>query len=244
MGQQFSQFFPPAPAFTETSLPNLSGKVFIVTGASAGIGKELSRLLYTHNATVYLAARSAEKAHAAISWIKEACPESKGNLQYLHLDLDDLSGIKASAESFLAKESRLDVLFNNAGVMVPPAGSTTKQGYELQLGTNCVAPFLFTKLLTPVLLETAKKEAKGSVRVIWVSSIAAQMSAPPGGVDMSNLEYTKNVNNWTKYGMSKGGNVFHALEYQRKYGGEGIVSLVRSSFQIFFARSPFPHALL
>ncbi|KAI4671983.1 uncharacterized protein J4E78_000482 [Alternaria triticimaculans] len=167
MGQRFSQFFPPAPAFTETSLPNLSGKVYIVTGASAGIGKELSRLLYTHHATVYIAARSAEKAHAAISYIKEACPDSKGTLHYLHLDLDDLSGIKASAESFLAKESRLDVLFNNAGVMVPPVGSTTKQGYELQLGTNCVAPFLFTKLLTPILLETVKKEAKGSVRVIW-----------------------------------------------------------------------------
>ncbi|KAI4705579.1 hypothetical protein J4E81_000462 [Alternaria sp. BMP 2799] len=225
MGQRFSQFFPPAPSFTESSLPNLSGKVYIVTGASAGIGKELSRLLYTHNATVYIAARSAEKAHAAISYIKEACPDSKGTLHYLHLDLDDLSGIKASAESFLAKESRLDVLFNNAGVMVPPVGSTTKQGYELQLGTNCVAPFLFTKLLTPVLLETAKKEAKGSVRVIWVSSIASQMSAPTGGVDMNNLEYTKNVNNWTKYGMSKGGNVFHALEFQRKYGGEGVVSV-------------------
>ena len=228
MGQRFSQFFPPAPSFTETDLPNLSGKVYIVTGASAGIGKELSRLLYTHNATVYIAARSAEKAHAAISYIKEACPDSKGTLHYLHLDLDDLSGIKASAESFLAKESRLDVLFNNAGVMVPPVGSTTKQGYELQLGTNCVAPFLFTKLLTPILLETAKKEAKGSVRVIWVSSIASQMSAPTGGVDMSNLEYTKNVNNWTKYGMSKGGNVFHALEFQRKYGGEGVVSVVCS----------------
>ncbi|KAI4944887.1 hypothetical protein J4E91_008231 [Alternaria rosae] len=225
MGQRFSQFFPPAPSFTETSLPNLSGKVYIVTGASAGIGKELSRLLYTHNAIVYIAARSAEKAHAAISWIKEACPESKGTLHYLHLDLDDLSGIKASAESFLAKESRLDVLFNNAGVMVPPVGSTTKQGYELQLGTNCVAPFLFTKLLTPILLETAKKEAKGSVRVIWVSSIASQMSAPSGGVDMSNLEYKKDVNNWTKYGTSKGGNVFHALEFQRKYGSEGVVSV-------------------
>ena len=104
MGQRFSQFFPPAPSFTESSLPNLSGKVYIVTGASAGIGKELSRLLYTHNATVYIAARSAEKAHAAISYIKEACPDSKGTLHYLHLDLDDLSGIKASAESFLAKE--------------------------------------------------------------------------------------------------------------------------------------------
>lgn len=233
MGQRFSQFFPPAPSFTETSLPNLSGKVYIVTGASAGIGKELSRLLYTHNATVYLAARSAEKAHAAISWIKEACPESKGTLHYLHLDLDDLSGIKASAESFLAKESRLDVLFNNAGVMIPPAGSTTKQGYELQLGTNCVAPFLFTKLLTPILVETAKREAKGSVRVIWVSSLASQMSAPAGGVDMSNLAYKKDVANWTKYGMSKGGNVFHALEFQRKYGGEGVVSLVSSSFSLF-----------
>lgn len=230
MGSQFSQIFPPAPKFTEPSLPDLHGKVYVVTGASAGIGKELARLLYSHNGRVYIAARSSEKASAAISWIKEAHPESKGTLQYLHLDLDDLHGIKASAESFLARETRLDILFNNAGVMTPPKGTTTKQGYELQLGTNCVAPFLFTKLLTPIMLETAKKEPKGSVRVVWVSSLAAQLNAPAGGVDMNNLDYKKkDVNQMTKYGISKAGNVFHAMEFQRRYTEHGIVSVVSLS---------------
>jgi retinol dehydrogenase 12 len=87
---------------------------------------------------------------------------------FLRLDLDDLTTIKKSAEEFLAKETRLDVLWNNAGVMIPPQGSKTKQGYELQLGTNNVAPFLFTKFLTPLLVETAKSATKGSVRVLWV----------------------------------------------------------------------------
>jgi retinol dehydrogenase-12 len=242
MGSQFSQMFPPTPRFTETSLPDLSGKVYIVTGASAGIGKELSRLLYSRNGTVYLAARTASKASAAISSIKEAFPDSTGTLHYLHLDLDDLSGIKASAESFLAKESRLHVLFNNAGVMIPPQGSTTKQGYELQLGTNCVAPFLFTKLLTPILLETAKTEAEGGVRVVWVSSSASQVTAPAGGVDMGNLEYKKDVSAWTKYGTSKAGNVFHAAEFQRRYRGEGVVSVV-SLFFLLLSLSLLLHLL-
>jgi NAD(P)-dependent dehydrogenase (short-subunit alcohol dehydrogenase family) len=234
--------FPPAPGFTESSLPDLHGKVYIVTGASAGVGKELSRLLYSRNGVVYVAARSSEKASAAISWIKEAHPESKGTLHYLHLDLGDLDGIKASAEAFLKNETRLDVLFNNAGVMVPPKGTTTKQGYELQLGTNCVAPFLFTKALTPMLIETAKKEPKGSVRVIWVSSSAATLVAPTGGVDMDNLNYKKDVHQMTKYGISKGGNVLHAMEFQRRYEEHGIVSVV--SLSVLLPIIHFHHQLL
>jgi retinol dehydrogenase-12 len=163
--------FPPSPAFTESNLPDLQGKVYIVTGASAGVGKELARLLYSRNGTVYVAARSSEKAQAAITWIREAHPGSQGVLHFLKLDLNDLEGIKPSAEEFLSKEKRLDVLFNNAGVMIPPQGSKTKQGYELQLGTNCIAPFLFTKLLTPLLISTAKSSPRGSVRVIWVLRI-------------------------------------------------------------------------
>lgn len=208
MGNQFSQAFPPAAKFTEASLPDLKGKVYIVTGANAGVGKELSRLLYAHNATVYLAARNAEKAHAAISWIKQSSPNSRGGaLHYLHLDLDDLSGIKRSAEEFLSKEGRLDVLFNNAGVMMPPQGSTTKQGYELQLGTNCVAPFLFTKMLTPLLVQTAKTSPAGAVRVVWVSSSAAHLMSPKGGVEMENLDYEKGGDKSAmhKYGVSKAG---------------------------------------
>jgi retinol dehydrogenase-12 len=137
-----------------------------------------------------------------------------------------LTTIKKSASEFLSKESKLDVLWNNAGVMVPPQGSKTKQGYELQLGTNNVAPFLFTKLLTPILTKTAKEAPPGSVRVVWVSSSAAEGFSPKGGVDMGNLDYKKDKATWHKYGVSKAGNVLHAKEYARRFGGEGILSLV------------------
>lgn len=238
MGAQFSQMFPPAPSFTESSLPSLSSKVYIVTGASAGVGRELARLLYSLNATVYLAARNAQKTSDAISWIQSSHPTSTGKLVFLKLDLNDLEGIKVSAEEFLAKEKRLDVLFNNAGVMIPPKGSTTKQGHDKQLGTNCIAPFLFTKLLTPILIQTAKTSDKGSVRVVWVSSSAAHLVAPKGGVDAGNLGYERDgsVSTEVRYGVSKGGNVLHALEYQRRYGDEGVVSVVRIS-DLPFTRS-------
>lgn len=175
---------------------------------------------------MYLAARSQDKASAAISQIQTAIPSSEGELIFLHLDLDDLSTIKKSASEFLSKESKLDVLWNNAGVMFPPQGSKTKQGYELQLGTNNVAPFLFTKLLTPILAQTAKNSAPGSVRVVWVSSSAAELS-PKGGVDMGNLQYQKDKSTYHKYGVSKAGNVMHAKEYAKRFGGEGILSVVR-----------------
>lgn len=136
-----------------------SQKVFIVSGSSAGVGKELAQILYSRNAKVYVAA---EKASNVIAQIKSKFPDSKGDLVYLA----DLTAIKKSAEDFLSKEQRLDVLWNNAGVMATPQGSVTKQGYELQLSTNNVAPFLFTQLLTPILARTAKSARPGSVRVV------------------------------------------------------------------------------
>lgn len=146
---------------------------------------------------------------------------------YLHLDLEDLTTIKPSAQEFLAREDRLDILWNNAAVMNAPAGSTTKQGYELQLGTNNIAPFLFTKLLTPLLVQTAHSAPKGSVRVVWVSSSAAEMIGPVGGVEMENLDYKKKeMNGWMKYGVSKAGNILHSNEYARKYGEQGVLSVV------------------
>lgn len=148
---------------------------------------------------------------------------------YLHLDLDDLTTIKTSAEEFLSKEEKLNVLWNNAGVMFPPQGSKTKQSYELQLGTNCVAPFLFTKLLTPVLISTARLEPPGTVRVVWISSSAAEGFSPKYGVDIGNLEYKSDKSAAHKYGVSKAGNVLHAKEFARRFGGDGVISVVRIS---------------
>lgn len=196
-----------------------------MTGATSGIGKELVQILYQHNAKIYLAARSEQKATAMIQSLKSQYPSSTGKAIFLSLDLNDLTTIKTSAQQFLQQEKRLDVLWNNAGVMVPPQGSKTKQGYELQLGTNCLAPFLFTQLLTPILAETAKFATPGSVRVVWVSSSAVERFSPKNGIDMNNLQYKVDKGAWEKYGTSKSGNVFHAKEYARRQRNAGIVSL-------------------
>ncbi|KAH8689319.1 hypothetical protein BGW36DRAFT_275761, partial [Talaromyces proteolyticus] len=173
---------------TEDNLPDQTGKVFIVTGASGGIGLALVSILYERNAKVYLAARSRDKARKAIENIKYAYPDSCGHITFLQLDLSDLRTIHKSADKFLSKELRLDVLWNNAGVMVPPQGSKTAQGYELQLGTNNIGHHLFTRFLHPLLSQTAKIAHPGSVRVVWVSSGAA-IRAPIPAIDFTNMDY-------------------------------------------------------
>ncbi|KAJ2987800.1 hypothetical protein NUW58_g4309 [Xylaria curta] len=219
------QLFPGKPTYTEEDIPDLSGKVYIVTGANTGIGKEVARILYSKNAVVWIAARNVDKGTHAIASIKESHPSSIGRLELLQLDLSDLSTIRASAETFLAREKRLDVLFNNAGTMIPPNGSKTTQGHELQLGTNCLGPFLFTQLLTPTLIATAKTAVKGSVRVVWVSSSATEHLSPKGGIEMDNLDYKRDVFYAWKYGISKVGNYYHATEYARRHENDGIVSV-------------------
>ncbi|KAK9252115.1 putative oxidoreductase [Lipomyces tetrasporus] len=175
--------------FTEKTLLDQAGKVFIVTGSSSGVGKELAQILYSHNAS------------KAIESIKAAFPNSNGIPQverpivFLHLDLDDLTTIKKSAEEFLSKEQRLDVFWNNAG------------------------------LLTPILVKTAKTAPLGTVRVVWVSSSTADSFSPNGRVDMDNLDYKEDKSAWHKYGVSKAGNVLHSSEYAKRYGNDGIVSV-------------------
>lgn len=195
-----------------------------MTGSSSGVGKKLAQILYSQDAKVYVAARSREKADKAIADIKAASPKSNGELIFLYLDLNDLTAVKKSAEDFLSKETKLHVLWNNAGVMIPPQGSKTKQGYEEQLGINCVAPFLLTRLLTPLLVKTAQNAAPGSVRVIWVSSSAINRS-PPGGVNLNNMDYATDAGAWTKYGISKAGNYYYGTQFAKLYKNAGICSV-------------------
>lgn len=117
MGQMLSQcIFLPKPLITEQNLVDQKGRVFIVTGGYAGVGYELSRILYGANATVYVAGRSESKGSAAIAKIKQGNTKSSGRLEFLSVDLADLKSIKPAVESFLSKEQRLDVLVQNAGV--------------------------------------------------------------------------------------------------------------------------------
>ncbi|CAK7219633.1 short-chain alcohol dehydrogenase [Sporothrix curviconia] len=225
-----AQNFPSAPKFTEKNLPDLAGKVYFITGANTGVGKELARLLYAQNARVYMACRSESKCQKAIEDIKTAVPTSTGTLSYIHIDLGDLRSIKPAAEAFLAREGKLNVLFNNAGVMLPsPQQKSTVQGYNVELGTNTVAPFLLTQLLTPALKLAATPAAPS--RVVWVSSMAAELYSGKNGIDMATLPagsktYSPAVTDpMVLYGNSKAGNYLHSVEYARRHREDGIISV-------------------
>lgn len=182
-----SQFYPPHPTLTESNLPSQRGKVFIVTGGYSGVGLHLTQILYAQHGTIYIAGRSQSQALIAITSIKALFPDSEGSLVFLPLDLADLSTIKASADEFLSKEKKLDVLWNNAGVSLPPAGSASAQGHELQIATNCLGPHLFTQLLLPALIAAAERAPAGTVRVVWTSSLVVDLSAPKGGIHIPDL---------------------------------------------------------
>jgi retinol dehydrogenase 12 len=201
------------------------GRVHIVTGGYTGCGLELVKSLYQHNATVFVAGRSEDKGSKAIAALKEQFPSSKGRLEFLHLDLADQSTIKASAEAFMSKESRLDTLTNNAGVMNPPAGSVDAHGHEQQIGTNCIGPWLFTQCLLPMLQKTAHSSPPGSVRVTWAASLAAYLGPKPGGIQFDDNGAPKLLGPGTDYAQSKAGNVYLASEFARRYGKDGIISL-------------------
>ncbi|KAI1134413.1 short-chain dehydrogenase [Hypoxylon sp. FL0543] len=224
MGAQWSQLFPPKPTFTESSLDSQADKVFLVTGGYSGIGYELVKMLYRKHGRVYIAGRSEEKARRAIKEIQTEIPSSKGSLEFLYLELDDLSSIKASADAFKQKESKLHVLWNNAGVSRPPLGSVSKQGIELQLATNCLGPFLFTQLLTPLMKETAATEPPASVRIIWTSSNYVDLAAPKGGIIMSELDNPPKDQS-RNYVNSKTGNWLLSVELARRVHSSGIVSV-------------------
>ncbi|KAI1449400.1 NAD(P)-binding protein [Annulohypoxylon stygium] len=216
------QTFPGKPTFTEKDVPDLTDKVIIVTGSNTGVGKEIARILYSKNAKVYMMGRSEERMTKAIESIRTAVPKSAGDLTYIHLDLADLETIKPSVEKFLTKEKKLDILFNNAGVAFPEKGSKTKQGYELQVGVNCIGTFALTKLLTPILVSTAKTSQPNSVRVVWVSSSAAQAANAKAFLDY--VYHGEKGGLFDYYSTSKLGNFLQNTEFASKHKQDGIVS--------------------
>ncbi|KAK0205288.1 NAD(P)-binding protein [Desarmillaria ectypa] len=213
-----SQMFPPKPKWSIDDIPDLTGKVVVVTGGNTGCGKETVRVLLLHGAKVYLAARTEGKAREAIEDLKK---ETGAEAIFLPLDLADLVSVRRGAEEFLSKEKQLHILFNNAGVMLSPMDMLTKQGYDLQFGTNVVGHFHFTKLVLPALLAAATPTEKA--RVITTSSSANYMGTLDFDLWIDGPARNKKAAG-DMYVQSKHGNVVFAVELARRYGAQNIIS--------------------
>ncbi|PIL29562.1 hypothetical protein GSI_08198 [Ganoderma sinense ZZ0214-1] len=191
MSQPFQwliQAFPPSPKWSPDDMPDLSGKVVLVTGGNSGIGFEMIKSLLRKNAKVYLAARSEQKGAAAIRALEQ---ESGGKTaEFLQLDLSDLAAVRASAQEFAKRESHLDILFLNAGVMFPPPEQLTAQKYDATVGVNVVGHHLFLRLLYPLLLSRPSSgTSPGPARIVWVSSCANYLV--PGCLDFATFTRTR-----------------------------------------------------
>ena len=243
LGSIYTQFFPPQPTFTDHELLRcLMGRVFIMTGANSGLGLELVKQLYPTGARIYLACRSRERAeHTIQQVISSADPGSSGNsicestsLRFLYLDLLDLTTIAPAVAAFAAQESRLDILWNNAGIGGSPVGTTTAQGLEGHVGVNCVGPLILTQSLAPLLRAASRNAPPHSVRVIWTASLSIETHAPAGGIDEGWLAARGGTTQQPgiDYAQSKVGNWWLAVEAARRYASDGIVSVAQNPGQL------------
>ncbi|KAK9467164.1 hypothetical protein V1512DRAFT_262097 [Lipomyces arxii] len=224
--QSLTEVAPPKPQFTEFNLPDLAGKIYVVTGATNGVGRELAKILYLRNAIVYVGSRSDARFYQTAVYIKTNAPsDCTGELRLLKMDLSDLPTVKNVAEKLLSEVKRIDTIWYNAGVMGHPTLNTTVQGFELHWGTNVVGHFLLNKLLTPLLAESARSASvKGSVRAIWVASDAT-LFAPSQGINWEDVNFSKGALQMTKYAQSKAAAVILAYELSKREADSGLVSL-------------------
>jgi len=192
---------------------DLSGRIYIVTGANSGSGFATSKQLAEQGARVVGACRRVEAGKEAFADL-EVIP---GSVEIMELDLASLASVRRFAETFLAKYDRLDGLVNNAGVMHTPEGRT-EDGFETQFGVNYLGHFLLTELL----LDTLK--ASAPARVVCVSSVAhAGMRGVYGEIDFEDLNFdNKEYDAYQAYANSKLANVLHALYLAHRLEDTGV----------------------
>jgi NAD(P)-dependent dehydrogenase (short-subunit alcohol dehydrogenase family) len=187
---------------------DLAGKVIVVTGGSGGLGAESARVFGSRGAHVVIGARDLAKAESVAATIRA----SGGGAEVESLELGSLPSVRRFGEAVRARHPKIHVLLNNAGVMACPLGHT-EQGFELQFGTNHLGHFLLTGLLLPSL------RAAAPARVVCVSSRGHNF----GSVILDDPNYERRpYDKWTSYGQAKTANIWHAIELDRRAGGDGV----------------------
>ncbi len=191
---------------------DLTGKLALVTGGSSGLGAETARALAAHGAAVVLTVRDLAKGEAVAADIRGAT--GNDNVTVARLELDSLASVREFAQGFLAAHDSLNLLINNAGVMACPYAQT-RDGFEMQFGTNHLGHFLLTALLKPALLATS------SARVVALSSRAHHMAS----IDFEDIHFARReYHKWVSYGQSKTANALFAYELNRQLAPQGVTA--------------------
>jgi NAD(P)-dependent dehydrogenase (short-subunit alcohol dehydrogenase family) len=190
--------------WTAENIQDQKGRIAIVTGSSSGIGYEAARVLANKNAKVIIAVRSMAKGEIAKAKIMKQ--NNFADLEIMKIDLSNLSSIKGFVEEYKGKFKKLDILINNAGVMIPPYAKT-KDGFELQMGTNHLGHFALTLQLLDIIKETPNS------RVVNVSSGAHKY----GKIDFDDLSWVnRKYKPWRAYGDSKIANLYFTKELGKR----------------------------
>lgn len=194
--------------WSASDIPDQSGRVVVVTGANTGLGYHTAEALAGRGAHVVLAVRNPEKGNAAVAQIVAAKPQADVTLQAL--DLSSLDSVRSAADALRSAYPRIDLLINNAGVMWTPK-QVTKDGFEMQFGTNHLGHFALTGLLLDHLLPVP-----GS-RVITVSSLGHHIRA---AIHFDDLQWERSYNRVAAYGQSKLANLLFTYELQRRLAAD------------------------
>ncbi|MDR3035872.1 MAG: SDR family NAD(P)-dependent oxidoreductase [Kitasatospora sp.] len=198
----------PRATWREADVPGQDGRTAVVTGANSGIGFETARVLAERGAAVALACRDPGTATEAAARISARIPGA--SLSVVRLDLASLASVREAAAELRGRHDRLDLVINNAGLMMPPYGRT-EDGFEQQLGINHLGHFALTGLLLDRML------AVPGSRVVSVSSNAHRM----GRIDFGNLHWERGYRRSAAYGQSKLANLVFTYELQRRLAAAG-----------------------
>ncbi|KAL3465101.1 hypothetical protein BJX64DRAFT_285963 [Aspergillus heterothallicus] len=215
------------PTFDPREIPDLSGKVFFITGGTTGLGAATALELAKHHAArIYISGRNAQAATSVIEQIRGV---SKTDVTFVKCDLTSLSSVKAAATGFLSKEIRLDVLLCCAGVMATDPG-LTRDGYEIQFGTNHLGHAMLIRQLLPLLQKSSdNREGGADARIVILTSLGFKMAPLRGpGILFDELKTTQDKGfmwSWYRYGQSKLANLLYAKELARRYPGVTSVSV-------------------
>jgi NAD(P)-dependent dehydrogenase (short-subunit alcohol dehydrogenase family) len=195
-----------------SDIPDLTGRVAVVTGANSGVGLESARALAGAGAHVVMAARNRQKVEAARDDVLGTHPDA--SLEIADLDLASLESVRQAAASIAGRHGAIDILMNNAGVMATPERRTV-DGFEWQFGVNHLGHWVLTARLLPALL------AADRARVVSVTSTAHHMGRR---VDPANPNMEGNYDPWRAYGRSKLANYHFALGLQREFASRGLAA--------------------